>query len=491
MATEDMGNKEPMNIVILGGSFAGLSVAHNFLKKTIHEIGKTRTAPRYKIILVSPSTHLYWNIGAPRAIVAPELLPHDRVFIDILQAFEDYPSSKFHFVHGAAFSVDFTQRIVAVAPCTAPTATERNSKIVTSPRWSHASKATASSSGRESLQSIPFHALVIATGTSAESPLLSLHGPHEYTISALKNFRLALQDASSIVIAGAGPSGVECAGQLATYFNSARNQKKYGAQDEKTNPSKFNTMKFNLCAHLPMFMRPKAKRTIGVQRTPKNITLVSGADRLLPRLPIDVAEKAELQLRKLGVNIMHDVRVVAAQELLSNATRCTLSNDMALNTDLYIAATGVKPNTDFLPAELLDASGYVTSDPHYLRLERAGDRVYAIGDCAAYSKNTILDVYDSIPVVMHNLRNDLWEYEFRRQNPYGGAEEKIAGLVDAEFVQNPKISQLVPITRYGGVGILMDMKLPSFMVWVMKGRDYRVGKAKAVAKQGHNPYAGP
>ena len=41
----------------------------------------------------------------------------------------------------------------------------------------------------------------------------------------------------------------------------------------------------------------------------------------------------------------------------------------------------------------------------------------------------------------------------------------------------------------GGVGVLYNIKLPSFAVWWMKGRDYRTCKARLVAGQGHNPYA--
>ena len=100
-------------------------------------------------------------------------------------------------------------------------------------------------------------------------------------------------------------------------------------------------------------------------------------------------------------------------------------------------------------------------------------------------------MYEAVPVLMHNMCNDLLAWEVRAHNPYGGGEDEIAAYEsqDAEYVQNPTDSQLMPITRWGGVGVLYGWRLPSWMVWAMKGRDYRTCKAKLVARQGHNPYA--
>ncbi|KAF2403072.1 FAD/NAD(P)-binding domain-containing protein [Trichodelitschia bisporula] len=440
----ERSSREPLNIVILGASFAGLSAAHGFLRKTIDDLGITRTAPKYRVVLVSPSTYLYWNIGAPRAIVSSTLIPHSTSFIPILDAFRSYPANRFGFIHGSATAVDFSNRNVTVAIESPPTSpTQLNN------RWSH---ATIESGGSNTpTQTIPFHALIVATGTSAESPLLSLHGPHEKTVAALDAFHAGLKEASSVIVAGGGPSGVECAGQLATFL---RNR----TTDPQSPP-------------------------------PLNIVLVSGNERLLPRLPPAIGAAAEAKLKKLGVHVMHHVRLLSAQELPSGVTRCVFSDDLSITCDLFIAATGVWPNTSFLPPRVLDASGYVQADPEYLRVSGAGDRVYAVGDCAAYSKNTILDVYESIPTLLHNLRNDLWEYELKVQNPYGGAEAKLEALQDVAYSRNEAITQLVPITRFGGVGMLFGIQLPSFLVWLMKGRNYRTNKAVLAVGQGHNPYA--
>ena len=49
---------QPLNIVVLGASFAGLSVAHAFLDTTLVQLRTTSAAPNYRQILISPSTHI-------------------------------------------------------------------------------------------------------------------------------------------------------------------------------------------------------------------------------------------------------------------------------------------------------------------------------------------------------------------------------------------------------------------------------------------------
>lgn len=456
-----------LDIVILGGSFAGLSAAHHFLRDIIDRLRITRTAPNYRVVLVSPSTHIYWNIGAPRGIVSPTWLPQDKLFVPILPAFRHYPSNRFHFIQGSATSVDLTARQVTVALHTPEPKT----------RPGHARHLSGSGEKVSVEHSISFHALIIATGTHSIDPLFSLHGAHEETARALDRFHDSLPNAESIIIAGGGPTGVECAGQLATFFNR---------------PSRKGPGIFTSCmAARPSFLKGRLSRQPRALRQPKTISLISGNNRLLPKLPLSVGEKAERKLEELGVHVVHNTRVVSALQTPGGKTRCILDSEITIVADVYVAATGVRPNTQYLPPELLDASGYVVTDPNYLRVLHGGERVYCVGDCASYSKNYILDVYEAIPVLMHNLRNDLVIHELRIHNPYGGKETEILVLAsdDVKYVQNPKDTQLIPITRWGGVGLLFGMKLPSLMVWAMKGRDYRTGKAKLVAGQGHNPYA--
>jgi NADH dehydrogenase FAD-containing subunit len=482
---EKQKDREPLNIVILGASFAGLAVAHRFLRNTIEELGVTRSAPRYKVILIGPSTCLYWNIGAPRALVSPKLLPLDKVFVPFLPMFEDYLRTRFQHVQGVAKTVDFEARTVLV---------EEVDTLQTT-RWSHNTSNTLEKPRQNvnTKQIINFHALIIATGTSAESPLLSLHGPHEKTIESLQVFHDRVAHASSVIVAGGGPSGIECAGQLATWLHHGKGP---------TPPTKSSataplpTIQEKPSWNLQRFLTFLTSKHQGSAKpnaasaSRKTIILISGHDRLLPRLRPEFGAQAEAKLKKLGVNIMHNYRVEKAVETGSGITHCILNDDLTISCDVFVAATGLYPNTSFMPREMLTSSGYVDADPRTLRVPNT-PRVFAVGDCASHSKNSIQDVYDSMPILLQNLKNDLIQYELQVEHPYGGegAETKMEKLEDYAYMQNPTDSQLMPISRFGGVGILFGMKLPSLMVWLMKGRDYRIGRAKLAAGVGKDPYA--
>lgn len=467
-----------LNIVVLGGSFAGLSVSHRFLDQTIKQLHTFEGAPNYRVVIVSPSTHLYWNIAAPRAIVSSGLIPHVNTFLPTQPAFDRHPADKYVFIQGRATGIDFNTRNVTVAVVTPPVS--KRSSVTSNQRpasFPSKRESLLSNASHSSTEIIPYHALIIATGSSHNSPLLSLHGPHEHTIEALDAFHKRIKDASSILVAGGGPSGVEIAGQIGTYFNTTSLW-----DDLDCMPRALGTTKFT-DEMLP-------------QRKAKYITLLSGGDRLLPRLRPSIARSAERKLKSLGVTVIHDVRLISAAQLPDGTYEAVLNNDTTMTTDLFVEATGVQPNTLFLPAELLDTAGYILADSSTLRIYEAGERVYALGDCCAYSKNYIIDVYDSVPPLMHNLLNDLLSYEYHYtppsplNNPFlSEAEAHTGKLVDKVFYQNPTDTLMMPITRFGGVGVIFSIWIPSFLIHYWKGRDYRVGKAEKVVRRGRNPYA--
>jgi hypothetical protein len=69
---------------------------------------------------------------------------------------------------------------------------------------------------------------------------------------------------------------------------------------------------------------------------------------------------------------------------------------------------------------------------------------------------------------------------------------KIEALEVAHYVQNPTDTQLMPIKRFGGVGVIYGWRVPSIMVYLLKGWTYKVGKAKKGAVgRGKNPYDRP
>lgn len=489
-----MSPKEPVNVVVLGGSFAGISVAHAFLRETYDELlrqyeSKTKsTAPRFRVILVSPSTHFFWNIAAPRALVSPRSVPHSRSFMPILETFEEYPKGRFTFIQGTASALDVNARKIEVTLCGEDLAFFLQNKV---PR-------ADSGTGKETWEGnadtpktitkkISYHALIIATGTSAESPLLSLHGEHKKTIEAFDSFHAKIQNAASIIVAGGGISGVECAGQLATFLGGKHEKSPNSSTSPDSKPLRLKRPRLKRRKSSPMVF-PKSKST----PNSKIVTLISGNDRLLPTMSPKASELAESQLRKLGVNIMHNTRLVTAQELPSGQTRCVLSDDLSISCDLFVACTGVYPNTSWLPRDLLDSDGYIKTNPETLRVivpAGGGDeRIYAIGDCTAFSRKRLNDIYDALPVLIQNLRNDLMACGIRAQRlRFRDIGYFLDQLVDGRFVMRGEVGTFIPVTRWGGVGLVGERRVPSWFVWAVKGRDFGVGKGVLAARMGFCP----
>ena len=294
-----------------------------------------------------------------------------------------------------------------------------------------------------------------------------------------------------------------------------------------------------------------------IPRSPKTITLISGGARVLPKLPQAVSKKAEKKLKKLGVHVVHNLRELGHTAKVEGPVHCHLNNDMTITADLLISATGVTPNTQFLPRTILNEKGYIVTDRATLRVygQSIGERIYAVGDCATYSRGHLVDAYEPIPVVVKNLQNDLLAHEFQLQTikarrssarpasptiplssplPIKGELKprlsfpaptvpvqrlktsdskakaqseatspspsvpttcsplltpiqaclRIAELEDAKFTPNPKETVIVPITRFGGTGVVRGWRVPGCVVWLMKGRDYGAGRAKDVVAKG-------
>ncbi|KAF2140248.1 uncharacterized protein K452DRAFT_352032 [Aplosporella prunicola CBS 121167] len=493
MASQEPAVPETLNIVILGASFAGLSVAHNVLTNIMPALGTFDKAPKYRVVLVSPSTHLFWNISAPKCLVSNQLIPYTDSFIRIVDGFDRYPAELFTFIQGTASLLDTDARNVAVTLAAPPTSSSS----------AHHRTSTASTTA---VQALPYHALVLATGSSANSPLLSLHGGHKQTQAALDDFHERLRDANSILVVGGGPSGVETAGQLGVYFNqrsrlarlraalglSARQGgvNSDGAAGSNNNNNGAGTGSSSSATRHRSRVHGSSVAW-DPPRKPKTITLLSGHDRLLPQLAPSYGIKAERKLRRHGVHVLHNVRLIAATEDGSTGrAACHLNDDTTVQADLYVACTGVYPNTAYMPSRLLDAAGYVVTARETLRVVGGGARVFALGDCAAYSNNYTLDVYEALPAVVANLRNDLLAFELAMRFPSGSERLKaeLRALVDKAYVQNPTDTLLMPCSKRGGVGVLFDWNVPSLAVWALKGRDYKVPKARQVVEKGVNPY---
>lgn len=393
------------NIVVLGGSYAGLSAAHYFLKHVQPTLPKDGN---YKVILVNPSTHFYHRVASPRAAASYELMPNSKTFHDIAAGFKQYSPDVFAFVQGKATSLDTTERTVTV-------------------------KRTE---GAE--ETISYHALILATGTKTYAPQLSLQGgSHQEIQTALSDMHTQLKSAKSIVVAGGGPAGVETAGEIGEFLNGA-----------------------------PGFFSSKlAKLNVP-------ITLYTGGDKLLPILRPAISKQAQALLERVGVNVVYNTKITGTEKLGSGKTKVVFESGKETECDLYIPAMGVIPMSEYVPKDLLTDKGYVKTNETTLRVDGAGPRVFAVGDVGSYTRGGVIDIFDAIPVVLTNLKRDLLAaHSDPNAKPKGG---------DRPYKANRSETQLVPVGQSKGVGAFNGNKLPSVMVWGIKGRDYMSGTATQI-----------
>jgi NADH dehydrogenase FAD-containing subunit len=402
-------------IVILGGSYGGISTAHNVLKHIVPSLPDSST---YQVILVSTSSQAMCRPACPRALISDDLFDQNKLFVSIPKQFEQYKSS-FRFIQGTAMELNHDQRTVSV-------------------------------NVDGNIAQLEYFALVIATGASTYSPLFGFNRDEAFLRASWTAFRKALPTAKHIVIAGGGPTGVETAGELGEHLNGR-------AGWFSSTPT-----------------HPKVA-----------ITLVSAGDKLLPNLRPSLAQKAEAYLAKVGVTVVKNARVknVAPHDTPTPgqgqdqhfdpahgpgvddvAAKATLSldNGSSLEADLYIPAFGTHPNTSFITnSSLLTDDRRIVTNASTLRVDAAGPRVYAIGDVASYARPAIHQILAAIPVVTANIKRDLL-----------AASGKDLGGKDREFKEDTRETQLVPIGKSKGVGAAMGYKLPSFLIWLIKGRDY-------------------
>ena len=390
------------NIVILGGSYGGVSIAHHLLK---HAIPHLPDKASYQVLIISTSSQAMCRPACPRALISDDIFPQEKLFISIPKAFEQYPKGNLCFIHGTATELDHTDRTVSVRLVAGTT------------------------------EKIDFHALVIATGASTPSPLLGLTQDEDFLRTNWAAFRGALPSAKSIVIAGGGPAGIETAGELGEFLNG----------------------------HAGWFSSKLADPKVA-------ITVVNAGPDILPALRPAIAKKAEEYLARVGVAVIKNARVRAVvpqdagtESAVTSKATLTLEDGRTVDADLYIPATGTRPNTSFIPKMLRTADGRVDTNASTLRVNKAGPRIYAVGDVASYASPAIHIILAAIPILGANIKRDLLLA--------AGKEESSAGE-DRIFEEDTRETQMVPIGRSKGVGAAMGYRLPSFLVWLIKGRDY-------------------
>ena len=272
-----------------------------------------RTPPSIDITvtLVAPNDEAYWNFAAVRGIL-PDTFPDDQLFLPLIPAFKKYARQLEHII-GKAESLDPDARTVTIS--------------------------TASGSQRN----IPYDTLVIATGSSFKEAMPFKHlSTIQETKDELHKFQNKIRAAKSVVVAGAGMTGVEVVAELGQEY--AR---------------------------------------IGA----KEITLIADDDLpLTSEAKLAVRETIVHELEKNRVRIVKNTRVVdtSPEDAKGPRTLHLRSKDGKTSTmvaDVVLKTYGIIPNSGFVPPKMLNEAKHIKTTPS---MQAEGyESIFVLGDVSS------------------------------------------------------------------------------------------------------------
>ena len=195
--------------------------------------------------------------------------------------------------------------------------------------------------------------------------------------------------------------------------------------------------------------------------------LVEAQDRVLPEVPLDLAEYALRELRGRGIDIRLGTRIESAA-----ADHTLLSTGERVPSRTLVWTAGVKPHPSLATLSLpLDDGGRVRVDER-MRVEGLSG-VWAIGDCAAVplaggggrpTPPTAAMAVRQGPAVAHNVAAELGVATRPRRFGYKGREA------------------FVNLGRYKAVGKIGRLKFRGFLAWWM-ARTYHMSQIPGSARK--------
>ncbi|KAL5883380.1 hypothetical protein ACKVWL_002385 [Pyricularia oryzae] len=295
----------PKTVVILGGSYAGVLAAHTLLKKH-----KT-----CKVVLVSKNSHFYWNIASVRAII-PGVIQDEQILQPLSKALSHYPEERWELIVGGAEASDFAAKTVTIAP----------------------------GDGGAS-RTLTYDHLVLATGANTAGDQIvpwKAHGTYEELVQGLRDTAESVKNASSVVVAGGGSTGVELAGEI-------------GYEYGKT----------------------------------KEVWLVTGDKELLAG---DITASSALsELTKLNVKVRFESRVQSTEKTEDGKIKVTfVGGGEPIVTDVYLPTMGLIPNTQYIDPKFLNERKYVAVDEFYRVKGGGAEGVWAAGDIVSSPRASFL-----------------------------------------------------------------------------------------------------
>ncbi|CEJ84846.1 hypothetical protein VHEMI03594 [[Torrubiella] hemipterigena] len=269
---------------------------------------------------------------------------------------------------------------------------------------------TVQISTEDTTKEIAYDYLVLATGSRQADPSTpwKASGSYEELVTSLHTTAESIQKASHIVIAGGGSTGVEVAAEIRYQFKD------------------------------------------------KEVVLLSASDALVGG--DSTATSVESELKKLGVVVRKGVKAVSTEPAATGQTTVVLSNGESLVTDFYLPTTGLLPNTDFLPTNVLTETKYADVDDFFQLKQHKN--VWAAGDIVSRPRAGFLYTEAQATGVAQNIKLVL---DGQSQKP----------------VRGPFADVLVfAMGKSRGVGRIGPVPVPSLGVWVAKARTLGMERTK-------------
>lgn len=372
---------------------------------------------KLKVIIVNPTESFYFNVASPRIIAKPDFFKQEAYILSIPELFAKYGSDRFELVVGKATSIETGGK----------------------------KSVTVEEKGSSNPKEVEYDYLVLASGST--TPSMTGSGSNSVLVpfkasfddgllTQIKDAQAIFKDARSVVIGGGGPVAVEFAGELAEAF----------ATDKKQDTQ---------------------------------ITIVSASDGVgvLPSLKPAAQVSAAKILKSKSVKIIPGTKVVqSTQDASSKKWTVTLSNGETLTTDAYVAAIGVIPNNEYIPASFLNEEGFVHVDDQFRVLTSSSsssssdktpaEGIYALGDITQHSYRVVSRIEKQTKAIVANLKADI----------LGGSNKRATGY-DPE---KESLILVVPVGQGQGTGQIGSWVLFSLLVALVKGKDFLTGRVKSI-----------